>query len=398
MRLRWLAFGLAACGGSTSSEVPPVAYEGPLPAAVSARLLFDTLTVEASIDGVTSRPLLVDTGSPMTGFDPRSWPEVQLSADASVLPSLALGPLTFEQVPAVTLTECGTTCGPYDVTGVVGGNVLRSFVVGFDYQAPAVTFGPTALPGDAQASAVTVGFDLTGGGTGTIAGGNGQVVNVPPTRLVVQATIEGTARTLVIDTGSSYTLLRQSLFSPLVSDGRAQLTLDASTATGAAQGSVARTHTLVVGAAQASGSPVGSVPDEQIDDLASETGLAIDGLLGGSFLRAFYTLIDYGQRQASLYPYSVVDPLADEFDRVGVFLAEDGSGYVVTQAVEQSEQSLVGAVLVDVDGTPVMGLDPDQADRLLRGAPGTTHTLHLQSGDSVQAETLPVQDVLPLAP
>jgi Aspartyl protease len=393
-----IALGVTACGSTAANDVAPVAYEGTLPAPVSARYFFNTLTVATSVDGATSRPLLVDTGSPLTGVDPSSWPDANLPANFSVLSSLVVGPLTFEQVPSVPLTECGTTCGAYDVTGVLGGNVLRSFVVGFDYQAPRVVLGPSTVPTDAQASAITVGLDVEGGGTGTIAGGNGQVVDVPPTRLVLQATVEGTARTLIVDTGSSYTLLRQSLFATMVSDGRSQISLTVSTATGAAQGSVARTHTLSVGAAQASGSPVGSVPDDEVDDLATEIGGSVDGMLGGSFLRAFYTTVDYGGQQLSLYPFVTADPLADEFDRVGVFLAENGDGYVVAQAVEPSEEGLVGEVLVDVDGTPVAGLDPDQADRLLRGAPGTSHTLHLQTAGGIEAQTLPVQDVLPLSP
>jgi hypothetical protein len=141
---------------------------------------------------------------------------------------------------------------------------------------------------------------------------------------------------------------------------------------------------------------VASVPDDQVDNVANELGVAVDGMLGGSFLRGFYTLVDYGTQEASLYPYDVADPLADEFDRVGVFLAEEAGGYVIAQAILPDQQGLVGAALVDVDGTPVQGLDPDQADRLLRGQPGTTHTLHLRVAGTVQASTLPVEDVLPL--
>jgi hypothetical protein len=388
-----------ACGGSAApNNVPPVAYNGTLPAAVPARALFNTLTVEGSANGGKPRPILVDTGSPLTGVDPSSWPDAKLSANVAVIASLAVGSLLFDQVPAVPLTECGTSCGAFDVTGVLGGNVLRGFRVGLDYQAPATLFGPAALPQDAESSPIVVDFDLAGGGTGSIAGGNGQVVNVPPTRLVVEATIEGAKRTLVIDTGASYTLLRQSLFTTLVSDGRAQITVATSTATGASQGTVARTHDLGVGATDAMGSPVASVADDEVDNVANEVGRSVDGMLGGSFLRGFYAVIDYGARQASLYPYKVADALADEFDRVGVFLAEDGDGYAIAQAVDPSEQGLVGEVLIDVDGTPVAGLDPDQADRLLRGPPGAMHTLHIQRGGSAQAETLPVRDVLPLSP
>jgi hypothetical protein len=389
-------FALLACNGSTASNVPPVAYKGALPASVPARFLFNTLTALAQVDGAQTLPILVDTGSPMTGVDPASWPKASLAADVSTLPSLTVGALDFEQVPVVPLTECGASCGPFDVTGVLGGNVLRSFVVGFDYQAPAVIFGPGALPADALTPPTTISVDLAGGGIGTIAGGDGQQVDVPPTRLVVEVTLEGTVRTLVVDTGSSYTLLSESLFSTIISDGRAVLTLDASTATGGAQIQVARSRTMNLGGIAVAGSPIAGVPDATVANLTSEVGRNIDGLLGGSVLSAFYTLVDYGGQQLSLYPFRTRDPLADEFVRVGVFLAEDGAGYVIGQGVAPSSKSLLGQTVVDVDGTAVAGLDPDQADRLLRGQAGTSHTLHLQAHGATNTATLPVADVLPL--
>ena len=394
-----LALVLAACSSSTTDGgVPPVAYVGALPATLPARYVANTLSVQASINASTARPFLVDTGSPITGFDPSAWPDANVASSTSVLGSLAVGPLTFTQVPSAALSECGTACGPYDAAGLLGGNVLRSFVVAFDYRTPAVVLGPTAVPATVQASPTIVAFVLAGGGRGTIAGGNGQIVEVPPTRLVVQAQIDGAARTLVVDTGASFTLLRQSLFAPLVADGRAQLTFKAATATGATQGTVARARSLRVGAAAQAGSPVGGVADADMDSIASETGHAVDGLLGGSFLRAFYAVVDYGNGHAALYPYTAADPVADEFTRVGVFLAASGGGYVVSHAVATTDSGLVGAMLVDVDGTTVAGKDPEQADRLLRGSLGATHTLHLQRGGVIEAKTLPVQDVLPLPP
>lgn len=388
--------GLAACSGSAANDVPPVAYEGALPATVAARDLFDTFAVQATVDGAGPRTLLVDTGSPMTGVDPESWTDAHLATDFSTLSTVGVGSLTWEQVPAVSLTECGSTCGPFDPTGVLGGNVLRSFVLGFDYQAPAVLFGPRALPSDAQSTPTTASLDLAGGGMGTIAGGNGQQVDVPPTRLIVTVPVEGTNCTLIIDTGASYTLLRDALFQNIASDGRAVLTLGATTVTGGTQLQVVRTHTLGLSSATVTGSPIGDLPDAQAADLTSEVGRQIDGLLGGSYLRAYYTLVDYGGQKLSLYPYKSPDPLADEFDRVGVFLVSDGNGYVISQAVGATDPSLVGETLVDVDGSVVAGLDPDQADRLLRGAIGTSHVLHVQQGGAVVAVTLPVLDVLPL--
>jgi hypothetical protein len=252
------------------------------------------------------------------------------------------------------------------------------------------------LPPDAQTTPTTVSLDLAGGGMGMIAGGNGQQVDVPPTRLIVEVPIEGSTCTLIVDTGASYSLIRDALFQQVASDGRAVLTLGATTITGGTELQVARTHSMSVGSASATGSPIGDLPDAQAADLSNEVGRNIDGLLGGSFLRAFYTLVDYGGQSLSLYPYKSADPLADEFDRAGVFLAEDGTGYVIAQTVGKTDPNLVGETLVDVDGTTVAGLDPDQADRLLRGRPGASHVLHVQQDGGVVAVTLSVQDVLPL--
>ena len=401
MRLFWLALVVTACGSPAANEVPPVAYEGTLPASASARYFFNTLTVEASVDGATSRPLLVDTGSPLTGVDPTSWPDAAAGGRISPsLSALAVGPLTFEQVPSAPLTECGTSCGPYDVTGVLGGNVLRSFVVGFDYQGPTVVLGPTTLPSDAQG----VGHDdrLRRGGRR-----NRDHRRRRRSGRRRPAHAAGPAGDHRGHGAHAHRRHRLELHAPAavalrdhgLGRTRPAISQSVSTASGAAQGSVARTHTLVVGAAQATGSPVGSIPDDEVDDLATEIGGSVDGMLGGSFLRAFYATSTTARGQLSLYPYVTADPLADEFDRVGVFLAEDGAGgYVVAQAVEPSEQGLVGEPLVDVDGTPVAGLDPDQADRLCGARPGRPTRCTCRPRGGVEAQTLPVQDVLPLSP
>ena len=399
-QLALLFVAASACRASTQDDVPPVAYTGALPVTVPARYLSNVLTVEAEVNGAGARPLLVDTGSAMTGLDPTSYADANVASDVSSLPSLAVGAMTWKNVPVVVLDECGTSCGPYDVTGVVGGNILRSFVVSFDYRAPAIVFGPAQPPSTVTPTPIAIPFSVEGGGMGTIAGGNGAEVDVPPTRAVLHGTIEGVARTFVVDTGASFTLLRESLFTPLVSDGRKTLALVSSTSSGSAQGSVARTHALDVGAATSSGSPVESVPDAVVDDLAAETGTSIDGLLGGSFLRAYDTVVDYGAGAMSLYPYSAVDPLADEFDRVGFFLGASGSDYVIVQIILGSAASgvegLEGATLVDVDGTPLTGLDPETADRLLRGAVGATHAMHVMIGATLEEKTFPVEDVLAL--
>jgi hypothetical protein len=391
---------LAACSSSKSNDVPPVAYQGTLPSTTPARFAANVLTIAASVDQATLRPLVMDTGSPLTGIDPGSYAGVPIPADASSLTTLGVGSLVFQNVPSVALTECGGSCGPFDITGVVGGNILRSFVVAFDYRAPAVVLANAAPspPANTGGAPVRVAFDVAGGGTGSIAGGNGETVNLAPTRIVVQASIEGTSRTLVLDTGSSYTELRTSLYTAVVSDGRAQLGLSTLTAVGVSTGSVARTRALALGDAQAMGSPLGSTPDNIVDNLSNETGMTIDGTIGGSFLRAFYVVIDYAGHLLTLYPYAAADPLADEFQRVGVFLGAKGTGYVVAQAMDTTAASYVGDVVVDVDGAKLDGLDPEAADRLLRGQPGGAHTLHVQHRSLVTPVTLTIKDVLPLGP
>ncbi len=393
---------LVACGSTVPDQGPqPVAYQGMLPATVPARLHANVLTIAATVNGTRARALLVDTGAALTGVDPIAYADANLAAGGQVLSSLNIGSLAFKDVPSTSLNECGNACGAFDVTGVLGGNVLRSFTIALDYRAPAVTFGQSPTPAGVLPTPQVIAFRLAGGGTGIIAGGSGTVLDVPRSRIVVSVEIEGALRTLVVDTGASYTLLRQSLYTALVADGRAQLRVQSATASGIAQGSLTRARSLALDRLTSTGAVMTGVPDELVQNLENEVGTAIDGLLGGSFLRTYYAVVDYAGSRLLLYPYSTPDTRVDELVRTPVFLTAKGSTYVVDQVLTgvsaSDAQKVQGRTLIDIDGTKLDGLDPEAADRLLRGPTGAAHTLHVQRAGSleVDAVVLPVLDVLP---
>ena len=57
----------------------------------------------------------------------------------------------------------------------------------------------------------------------------------------------------------------------------------------------------------------------------------------------------------------------------------------------------MGATLIDVDGIPLSGLDPEASDRLLRGQTGAIHALHYApTTGTMKTVMLPVEDVLPI--
>ena len=166
---------------------------------------------------------------------------------------------------------------------------------------------------------------------------------------------------LLLDTGASYTLLRASLFTALVADGRKTLTLESATATGTAMGAMARARTVAVEGTEAPGSPVASVPDAFVDNLKDETGGPVDGLLGGSFLRAYHAQVDYAHGQLTLRAYAPADALADEFVRVGLFLAAKGAGYAVGQVLagtQAASANVAGAHVSGLRGRAAEGREP----------------------------------------
>jgi hypothetical protein len=203
-----------------------------------------------------------------------------------------------------------------------------------------------------------------------------------PTRVPITVSVEGVDHTFLLDSGASEITVRSTLFGSLIADGRAVMEgFPITTAAGQTTGRVSRLRTVSVGGEAVTDAAVlsaGTTTDTLIENISMETKQTIDGLLGGSFLREFFLVVDYPHGAVRLQRYPTRDHISDELQRVGMSLAADsGTGTMRVDAVYAGSDAAqkgvsVGDQVLTVDGQTLGPLDQISADSLLEGAVGAT--------------------------
>jgi hypothetical protein len=395
-------FGVAvSCGGS--NDPVPLVWLGKAGEHLPASMASSVFWVQANVDGVPGPQVIIDTGAPFA--------LLQFEAFQGAVPlgkgrvaTMSLGDTVLWKVPTVGVhNKTGSDSiapngGPFG--GILGYSVFGQFPMSFDYRAQQVVVGGGAPPSGVL-PAVSVPFVLEGGGAGQLPDNLG-VLTFPPSRIILQATIEGTPRTFLLDTGASWVALRTALFQSLAADGRGQVTDDASLASGNAKTNVMRLRSVAVQGLEVKDAvaAAGARVDDLIDNLVIEIGHPVDGLLGAPFLREFYVTIDYPNHTLDLYRYTSETHIHDEYRRVGCDLAAQitntGFAYFVHQVYPNTDAAkkgiTVGEELVSIDGTPVQSLDAVAVDVKLLGDVGATHKLQF----SDKTVDVLVEDLLPL--
>jgi len=388
-----------SCGGS--SDPVPLVWVGKagehLPASTAASVFW----VQADVNGVPGPQVIIDTGAPFALLNVEAFRPGLVAYGKSHVATMTLGDTVLWKVPTVGVHGDGSPApngGAFG--GILGFSVFGQFPMSFNYRDQQVVVAGAAAPTEVL-PVVAVPFALEGGGVGALPEESG-VLKFAPSRVILQATIEGTARTFLLDTGASWVALRTALFQSLAADGRGQLTDDASLATGNAKTNVMRLRSVSVqglevkDAVAASGAKV----DDLIDNLVTEVGHPVDGLLGAPFLRQFYVTVDYPRRTLYLYRYASEAHIHDEYRRVGFDLAPSITPSGVIYAVHHvfpgtdalAKGIHAGERLLQIDGMPVGGLDTVYVDQKLLGAVGSTHTLEFAD----RTLDVLVEDLLPL--
>src|SRR5262249_54481223 len=149
---------------------------------------------------------------------------------------------TFDnvEIAGADLIESPDPATPFG--GVLGCAVLCNFSTTLNYRDAQLVLGEGMVVQGVGAS-VEVPFRLEGGGLGTIPGVSG-IMTIPPSRIALSATIEGTSHSVLIDTGATVSLVRRAVFDDLVADGRPQVTLGVSSTQGTSESSVFRLRSL----------------------------------------------------------------------------------------------------------------------------------------------------------
>ena len=281
--------------------------------------------------------------------------------------------------------------------GILGYMVFGQFAMSFNYRDKLVVVGGASPPADLLAP-TTIPFSLEGGGVGLLPKDLG-VLEFPASRIIVPAVIEGTPRTMLLDTGASWVALRTSIFREIVSDGRGQVSDDATLATGRTTTKVTRLRTVSVGGEEVLGAvaAAGDWVDALLLTLSTEVGHPVDGLLGAPYLREFYVTVDYPSHNVALRRYVSEAHLKDDYVRVG-FDSRRSPGPLGDHQLcgeprlqgdrRGSERDEPGDELLAVDGKSVSDADVVSADRLLVGTAGSSLTLQF----SKKTVTVQVED------
>jgi Aspartyl protease/PDZ domain len=430
-----LATATLSCGGSTGPQPAGISTTGtlgePTTALISGNLIFVNASMNAMDEDLGSFGMLIDSGSPVVLIDPSLFNTPPPTTAAQIPTTVNLGLLdasgqpvvVIDNAPALQLsTAMMDTLG---FGGILGGDVMRDFSVQLDYSAPLMEgfcLGCTASTTrtDVQLPGGVVPFTLKGGGRspvtlGTDAQGdpiNSPVVTIPPTRIPVTVTLDGTDYPFIVDSGATEVSLRSTVYAQLVSDGRAQLVsgIAIMTIAGASNASITRAKTITVGSETVMDAPVMTImsdpADQLLDGISGELGTQIDGLLGGSFLRNFLVSIDYPNGQLDLQPY-LTPPIPDEFRRVGITIGLDATGtnFVVSSVYPNTDAAakmiMVNDQIVAVGGTSLASVGyVAAADQLLDGTPGTSKMISFgkKTGDPALSDatiSVMVDDLIP---
>jgi hypothetical protein len=383
----------AACSASPGAVT--VEETGALGQPIPVTVGDDVLVVPVTVDGVTGG-LVVDTGSPVVALDPTPFQGATLPRGGGTLPALTLGGLTFHQLPVVGANLISSPDSTVPMDGSLGCSVLCAYAVSLNYRDATLTFAATGSPSHVEAPGATVPFSLLGGGESTVPMVPG-TVDFPRSRVLVTAVLEGVTHSLVVDTGSTYVVVRQSVFETLAGDGRTTLSgVDTAGVGGRSSASVTRVRSFSVGGEDVAGlvASASSSFDASLDDVSAEVGSTVDGLVGGSFLRDFYVTVDYPREELVLQRYTEGAPTFDGFDRVGVLVADDGTVAQVFAGSDAEKQGVaVGDVIVAIDGTALAGLGAFAIEGLLSGPVGSTKSVALSGMQELGIE---VDDVLAL--
>jgi hypothetical protein len=359
---------LLGCGGGFD-------YEGTPGQPVPARFDSWVPSVAATVDDATEVDLLVDTGAPYTFLDSGVFTDYEEGTAEVDLEAFAL------RFPGYPARIADVLPGAEDRwQGLIGGDLLGHFVLGIDYRGDQVWLDEDW----AGPAAVDVPVDLRG------------------TRVLVEVALEdGEPVWMMVDSGATAVVLDVGVAAALPA-GRPRLDgVTATTANGTVSAYFTRVWQLAIGGADEASVAVLVVEDGTLfDALSDEVDVPVAGLVGGSFLRAYLTAVDYPGRSLHLSRYAEQDHVdADEFVRVGFALAPAGATWEVREVypgTDAAAEGLVpGDVIAAIGGSDLAGLDADQVDALL--APyglGDEVPVSVDRG-TVEEHMIAVEDLLP---
>jgi hypothetical protein len=378
---------LVGCGEAPGSDLQghhARRLTGALGTPAEVTPLLGLFTVRARVND-TPTPMLVDTGAPLTFVAPTAG----VSRGPQRLRTLGLADATLYDVPAVGDDPFGLAP---QVGGVLGVNVICQFNATWDWQRQRFTLGDAPTDVDLVGEATVVPFTLRGGGRFSVSGSN---VEVPATRIVLPAVVEGVTRSLLLDTGASTSALRSDLLESFA-QSRRSVRLSVTTQDGVVSQRLLRVRSLQVAGLDVTAPAVVGYDAEALGTIAAEVGAPVDGLLGADLLRGHLLTIAYPAGRLSLRAYRDTAHVRDRWVRAGVLLARTGGAWRVQAVLEGTAAASLGlttgVAVTSIDGVALAGLGLDAVEGHLTGRAGDVRVLQTPAGGF----SIPVEDVVPL--
>jgi hypothetical protein len=385
------------CGGGGGGGGPSGPTMGPV------EVIDGLFVADVTIDGSTARKALLDTGSPITVLAPTMDAQHSIPAGIGTLTDLDFGGRAFQQVPVVGVDIFGSSGN--GIAGIIGCTVMCQVSLLFDYRGTALTLDPNGPLAGVEAG-TEIPFQLLGGGQ---VPGLGIDLELPASRIVISASVEGVPHSFIVDTGAEMVALRAAVLNPLLADGRGTLReIEVTASSTGTEATLARLRSIDVSgvSTQRIVASTDAAFDTVLENVSKETGQTIDGSLGATFLREFAVTIDYPNRKLRFQRYASEDHIIDWTVRVGVEIGADQSGHVIvssvlpnTDAAKQGVQA--GDVISAIDGAGIASAGVRAIDVLgkLSGAVGSSHQITFGCSGCAGASgtrSIAVDDLLPL--
>jgi len=345
---------LAACGGDDSKQ-GAFSHEGSTVSGVPFELKDGIVFTKVRVNGGAERNFVVDTGAQYVFLSVALADELGFKSALFPAPieTLSIGELTVHNAGALRydLSSFSDAIG-MPIDGFLGASLFEHFTMVFDYHEQRLWFldemdehnsGLAARPGISPDMVeapldVNLGFAL------------------------VDAQIEaGTTARLIFDTGAAATVLNRTAYDKLMNQGRP--TIDGIMTvgqTGTFDTVLTRFCGFSVGEAHLDEIIADVVPDSLIGQL-SVLDADLVGLLGYTFVREFFTVIDYRAHALRLYRFTDRSHIpANELTGVGIVLRQSQGMVVIDRVLpgtDAEQQGLeTGDVILSIGGVDVAAL------------------------------------------
>ena len=332
-----------------------------------SRLVNGVFVVNVSLNG-TRLAFLLDSGAERSAIDKDTASRIGLS---SVRSGLLLKPFGSEEaevlessklcVPknrcvavslvASSMKEISDSLGQ-SVDGVLGSDVLRSFLVRIDCALGQVTFSrdPRTLQGK------TIRLEQRG------------------RKVFIPLTVKGSKLALLLDTGTNFSALSAGAWNKLEHSEASADFVDGIRSPGSPQGSKLTCFAEAFVGGEIYKDVVMRVLPRMRSGMFGSPGL--DGLLGTDFFRRFVVILDLGHKRISLAINPRFTADGDRFNTIGIQFLENRNGFFTIAAVWKPSPAATaglheGDEIISVNNADVAGLDQDGLSVLIHGQPGT---------------------------